>query len=107
MHLWKKNMVYSMIAGTATCVILINWVSRGIPCLKDLHTPTATLGRRRNKPATNRFSILSPPQVWRPAAFRWCRNASRLYAQAMMPLVLSSAALARADFVRQCALHPL
>jgi len=25
-HLWKKNMVYSMIAGTATCVILINWV---------------------------------------------------------------------------------
>lgn len=28
-HLWKKNMVYSMIAGTATCVILANWVFTG------------------------------------------------------------------------------
>ena len=63
-HLWKKNMVYSMIAGTATCVILINWVSRGIACLKDLHTPAVTLGTHRSKPATNRFSILSPLLVW-------------------------------------------
>lgn len=25
-HLWKKNMVYSMIAGTIICVVLANWV---------------------------------------------------------------------------------
>ena len=25
-HLWRKNMVLSMVAGTVTCVILANWV---------------------------------------------------------------------------------
>ena len=28
-HLWRKNMVLSMVAGTVTCVVLANWVSRG------------------------------------------------------------------------------
>ena len=25
-HLWRKNMVLSMVAGTVTCVVLANWV---------------------------------------------------------------------------------
>ena len=25
-HLWRKNMVLSMVAGTLTCVVLANWV---------------------------------------------------------------------------------
>ena len=25
-HLWKRNLIYSMVAGTVTCVVLATWV---------------------------------------------------------------------------------